>query len=193
MNLTNIEIEKIKFAAMLSNTLHKYVYLKKDENGYYVEYAFLTGAPHDNRCLSWYDSYQEEAYIRNGWVEGLSDEKKSLRLSSIKKKIDNKIGNLFLLSNFTCGYEDYGESSLKESEESWKKYHDDEPFVAENHICKVGHPAPKCMECQCKHWTYKEPVKCACWCLKEVDIPTKVTIPIEDAMKFYKVKYITIK
>lgn len=70
MNLTNIEIEKIKFAAMLSNTLHKYVYLRKDENGYYVEYAFLTGAPHDNRCLSWYDSYQEEAYIRNGWMDG---------------------------------------------------------------------------------------------------------------------------
>lgn len=188
MNLTNIEIEKIKFAAMLSNTLHKYVYLRKDENGYYVEYAFLTGAPHDNRCLSWYDSYQEEAYIRNGWVEGLSDEEKIFRLSSIKKKIDNKIGNLFRLSNLTCGYEDYEESSLKECEENWKKYHDDEPFVAENHICKVGHPAPKCRECQCKHWTYKEPVKCACWRLQEVDIPTKVTIPIEEAMKFYNTK-----
>ena len=185
MNLTNIEIDKIKFAAMLSNTLDKYVYLRKDENGYYVEYAFLTGAPHDNRCLSWYDSYQEEAYIRNGWMDGISDEEKIFRLSSIKKKIDNKVDGLFCLSSFSCGYE--------ESEERWKEYHENEPFIAENHICKVGHPAPKCRECQCKHWTYKEPVKCACWCLKEVDVPTKVTIPIEEAMKFYKTKYITIK
>ena len=149
MNLTNIEIEKIKFAAMLSNTLHKYVYLRKDENGYYVEYAFLTGAPHDNRCLSWYDSYQlswydsyQEAYIRNGWMEGLSEEEKNDRLARIKKKIDNKVDGLFCLSSFSCGYEKYEESSLKECEENWKKYHDDEPFVAENHICKVGHPAP---------------------------------------------------
>ena len=193
MNLTNIEIEKIKFAAMLSNTLDKYVYLRKDENGYYVEYAFLTGAPHDNRCLSWYDSYQEEAYIRNGWVEGLSEEEKNDRLASIKKKIDNKVDGLFCLSSFSCGYEEHEESSLKESEEIWKKYHENEPFIAENHICKVGHPAPKCREHQCKHWTYKEPIKCACWCLKEVGVPTKVAIPIEDAMKFYKIGYITIK
>lgn len=188
MNFTNIEIEKIKFAAMLSNTLDEYVYLRKDKNGYYVEYAFITGAPHDNRCLSWYDSYQEEAYIRNGWVKGLSEEEKNDRLASIKKKIDNKIDGLFCLSSFSCGYEEYEESSLKESEERWKEYHEDEPFIAENHICKVGHPAPKCMECQCKHWTYKEPVKCACWHLREVDIPTKVTIPIEEAMKFYNTK-----
>lgn len=85
MNLTNIEIEKIKFAAMLSNTLDKYVYLRKDKNGYYVEYAFIAGAPHDNRCLSWYDSYQEEAYIRNGWMVFLT-RKKSLDYLTSRKK-----------------------------------------------------------------------------------------------------------
>ena len=60
------------------------VVLKKDDKGYYIEYAFKEGAPHDNRCLSWYDSYQEEAYIRNGWVDGLSDEE-------ARKRLDEKI------------------------------------------------------------------------------------------------------
>ena len=45
------------------------VVLKKDDKGYYIEYAFKEGAPHDNRCLSWYDSYQPEAYIRNMWFK----------------------------------------------------------------------------------------------------------------------------
>ena len=100
--MTQEELEKIRFAAELNGELDEYVYLREDAEGKYIEYAFIEGAPHDNRCLSWYDSYQEEAYIRNKWVEGLSDEDKKKRLDSIKKDRDSKVGQLFRLSSFTC-------------------------------------------------------------------------------------------
>ena len=186
METTKEELEKIRIAAILSGDTEKYVYLRKDEKGFYIEYAFKEGAPHDNRCLSWYDSYQEKAYIRNGWVKDVPDKKDIEYLAIIKKKRDDRVGQLFKLSSFTCGFEENTESRLKESEETWKEYHEDEPFVPENHICRVGNPAPKCKECHCKHWTYEEPVKCACWSLSEPGIPTKVLIPIESVMKLYK-------
>jgi len=43
--------------AYVQNELDKYVYLRKDDKGYYIEYAFADieeKYPHDNRCLSWY-------------------------------------------------------------------------------------------------------------------------------------------
>lgn len=163
------EFIKRKAHAIITKTLDDYVILRKDEQGYYIEYAFQEGAPHDNRCLSWYDSYQENAYIRNGWVKGLSEEDKKKRLDALKKKIDVKVGQLFRLVSYTCGFEEYLERRLEESKESWENYHPDEPFVPEDHICKVGNPAKKCRSVQCKNWTYKEPVKCACWNLNKIE------------------------
>ena len=172
--------ELIKIHLKKVNELEKYVILKKDDKGYYIEYAFTDGAPHDNRCLSWYDSYQENAYIRNGWFKNLNEEETQKRLSIIKADRDAKVGKLFRLSSFTCGYEEYPEASLEESKKSWEKYHEDELFIPENHICRVGCPAKKCRKIQCVHWTYNEPVKCACWYLKD-------ETTIEDFIKNYKI------
>lgn len=176
--------ELIKIHLKKINELEKYVILKKDDKGYYIEYAFTEGAPHDNRCLSWYHSYQENAYIRNGWFKDLNEEETQRRLSIIKADRDAKVGKLFRLSSFSCGYEEYPEESLERSKESWEKYHrcmeTDEPFIPENHICRVGCPAKNCRKIQCAHWTYDEPVKCACWCLKD-------ETTIEDFIKNYKI------
>ena len=176
------DIEKVEFLATISNTLDKFVYLRKDDKGFYIEYAFQEGAPHDNRCLSWYDSYQEKAYIRNGWVKGTTDKKDIEYLNIIRKKREEKVGELFRLSSFTCGWEEYAKDTLEEAKESWEKYHPEEPFNPEDHICKVGCPAKKC-DMHTINWTYEEPVKCACWYLRKVEIPSKVLIPIEKAMK----------
>ena len=191
--MTKEDIEKIRFAAKLYGELDKYVYLREDAEGKYIEYAFIEGAPHDNRCLSWYDSYQEEAYIRNHWVgrssaweDPLSDEEVKLRLAAIKKKRDDRVGGLFRLSSFTCGYEENQEHMLEEAKKPWEEYHKGEPFVPEDHICKVGKPAKKCLETHCKYWTYKEPVKCACWHLYEPEVPERVSVPIDLAMKSIK-------
>ena len=172
--------ELIKMHLEKCGMLNKYVILKKDNNGYYIEYAFTDGAPHDNRCLSWYDSYQENAYIRNGWFEGLNEEETQKRLSIIKADRDAKVGKLFCLGSFTCGWEEHPEMSMQEAEKSWKKYHMDEPFIPEDHVCKVGCPAKKCRKLQCAHWTYNEPVKCACW-----DLYDETTI--EDFFKNYRI------
>lgn len=187
--MTQEELEKIRFAAELNGELDKYVYLREDAEGKYIEYAFIEGAPHDNRCLSWYDSYQEEAYIRNKWVEGLSDTEAKEYLSKLKKKRDDRVGGLFRLSSFTCGYEENQERELEESKETWEKnkeFHNGEPFVAEDHICKVGNPANRCRDTHCKYWTYKEPVKCAYWYLCKPDVPKYVNVPIDLAMKSIK-------
>ena len=185
--MTAEDIEKIKISAILSGDIDKYVYLRKDEQGFYVEYAFKEGAPHDNRCLSWYDSYQEHAYTRNKWFEGLTEEETRKRLSIIKSQRESKIGQLFELHSFTCGFEEYLDERLKESEETWKEYHnEDGPFIPEDHICKVGKPATLCRECQCRYWTYEEPVKCACWVLRAVTVPSRIMIPIDLAVKLYK-------
>lgn len=150
------------------------VVLKKDDKGYYIEYAFKEGAPHDNRCLSWYDSYQEEAYRKNGWVEGLSEEDARKRLDEIHQNRESKIGKVFRLSSFTCGYEEAEKSCLEEAEKAWNEYHKDEngtpePFIPENHICKVGCPAKNCswVRNRALPWTYESPVKCACWFLQD--------------------------
>jgi len=179
------DLEKLKVYATLTNTLDKYVYLREDEKGKYIEYAFIEGAPHDNRCLSWYDSYQENAYIRNGWIKDINNKEDKEYLNIIKKNRDKKVNNLFELSDFTCGFEGSTESRLEEAEKSWKKYHPDEAFVPEYHICKVGCPAKKCRNTHCVNWTYEEPVKCACWVLQKCTIPRSVNIPMEIAIKLF--------
>ena len=186
MKPTKKELEKIELCAVYHNKTDKYVYLRKDDKGFYIEYAFKEGAPHDNRCLSWYDSYQENAYIRNGWFNKCTDEEREISLAAIKAKREARVGELFRLSSFTCGHEEYPKLSLEDSEQHWNEFHPNEPFVPENHICKVGCPAPNCRNCQCKGWTYEEPVKCACWYLKEPDVPDYLNIPIEKAIELHK-------
>lgn len=175
-----IEKEIIRIDLSKKGLLEKYVILKKDKEGYYIEYAFTEGAPHDNRCLSWYDSYQENAYIRNGWVKDLTDEKDIHYLELIKKNREERVGKLFRLTSFTCGYEEEPEDALKTSKESWKECYPDKKFIPEDHICRVGHPAKKCRKVQCKNWTYEEPVKCACWKLED-------GTTMEDFIKSYKI------
>ena len=68
-----------------------YVILKEDENGRYIEYAFLNGAPKNNRCLSWYDKLQPNALKRNGHDE------KSWKL--------HEVGKIYKLHMFNCGNE----------------------------------------------------------------------------------------
>ena len=179
------DLKKLKVYATLTNTLDKYVYLREDEKGKYIEYAFIEGAPHDNRCLSWYDSYQENAYIRNGWIKDINNKEDKEYLKFIKKNRDEKVNNLFELHDFTCGFEGNIESNLEEVEKSWKKYHPDEAFIAEDHICRVGYPAKKCRDTHCVNWTYDEPVKCACWVLQKCTIPRGVNIPIEIAIELF--------
>lgn len=182
--MTTEDLQKLRLYAELTNTVEKYVYLREDEKGKYIEYAFKKGAPHDNRCLSWYDSYQEKAYIRNKWIKDINDPKDKEFLDIIKKKRDKRVNEIFELSSFTCGHEEYPESSLKESEESWIKYHPNLKFIPEDHVCKVGCPAPNCIKNgMAVDWTYEEPVKCACWFLHEVVIPKYVSIPIEIVIK----------
>lgn len=197
MIVTPLEFETLRVYATLTKQLDKYVILKKDDEGYYIEYAFIEGAPHDNRCIDWYSSYQENAYIRNKWLTtrdkdgneiDLPEDEKVTRLAAIKAKIDAKVGQIFRLQSFTCGYEEHEESCLEERRESLEKYHRDEfgnllePFVPEDHICKVGHPAKACGSCS-KDWTYKEPVKCACWHPAEMSgLPKTVSISMERAM-----------
>lgn len=186
MKPTEKELKILRFYAIQTHTEDKYVWLRNDDKGNYIEYAFKEGAPHDNRCLSWYDSFQPGAIIRNSKAFGDKDEEVQRALEWKKSKIDSKVGGLFELHSFTCGHEEHLESSLEENEESWTKYHPGEPFIREDHICRVGCPAPKCVSNKtCSHWTYEEPVKCACWTLSEVEIPTRISIPIEDAMVFY--------
>jgi hypothetical protein len=189
MKPTEGELKKIKFAAELDGELDKYVYLKKDEKGFYIEYAFKDGAPHDNRCLSWYYSYQETAFIRNKWTEGLSEYAEREYLNSIKRERESKIGELFRLSSFTCGFEENPDGRLENTKKEWEERHVS-PFVPEDHICKVGCPAKKCKELICKDWTYEEPVKCACWELDEPVVPNQIMIPIDLAMKLYDLNLI---
>lgn len=145
------------------------VVLKKDDKGYYIEYAFKDGAPHDNRCLSWYDSYQPEAYRKNGWFKDLSEEDTKKRLDMIQEEREKKIGKVFRLAAFSCGFEEDEKNQLERSKESWEEFHPDEPFIPEDHICKVGCPAKACQWVRDRvlPWSQENPVKCACWFLND--------------------------
>jgi hypothetical protein len=160
-----------------------YVILKEDEKGTYIEYAYKQGAPHDNRCLSWYFSLQPNAIRRNNEAFGHPEETEK-EIEWRKKCIKNAIGKIYYLSSFTCCHEEDLEGSLKRNKESWEKYHLGE-FIPEDHICRVGSPAPICkIAGHCAHWTYEEPVKCACWHLDEINC--KFSIPSKDIVEFSK-------
>ena len=163
------------------------VVLKKDDKGYYIEYAFKEGAPHDNRCLSWYDSYQPEAYRQNGWFKtndgvDLPEDETQKRLDQIRQDREEKVGKVFRLSSFTCGYEEDPEESNRHNKESWEKYHPNEEYIPENHVCHPGCPSKNCLlngNCS-KYWTYENPVKCACWFLRDGKT-------MEDYIRDYKI------
>lgn len=70
--------------------LDRFVVLKEDEQGRYIEYAFKEGAPKDNRCLSWYDKPHPKALIRNGYTS--------------QWKL-HEIGKIYELGLFSCGNE----------------------------------------------------------------------------------------
>ena len=78
----DLQNKKDMFGRPMIDTI---VVLKKDDKGYYIEYAFKEGAPHDNRCLSWYDSYQPEAYIRNMWFKYHSEGQTNNLLDQIRE------------------------------------------------------------------------------------------------------------
>jgi hypothetical protein len=163
----------------------KYVILKEDDEGTYIEYAFKEGAPHDNRCLSWYYSFQPNAWKRNQLAFGHTEEEADQFVKAASERVKTQIGKIYELESFTCGEEENPEQFIEERKKRWMEFHPDEPFVEEIHICKVGHPAKKCIENKmCAHWTYKEPVKCACWNLSQCDF--KFVIPSRDLMKFYE-------
>ena len=186
MKPTKEEFEVLRVYALLNHQEDKYVWLRQDEKGTYIEYAFKEGAPHDNRCLSWYYSLQPNAIKRNILAFGHTEEKALKEIEWRKTRIANfHVDNLFLLSSFTCGHEESLESSLERNKKSWEEYHPNEPFVKEDHICRVGCPAPICVRNKnCAHWTYEEPVKCACWELEPINkLPTRVTISMDDAMR----------
>lgn len=188
MKPTKEELNILRLYARLSHQEDKYVWLRQDEKGTYIEYAFKEGVPHDNRCLSWYFSLQPNALKRNGKAFGHETEEIEKEIEWRKKRIEDRVDNLFTLSSFTCGHEEYPESTLSDIENEWKKYHEEEPFIKEDHICRVGCPARACIKnMTCAHWTYEEPVKCACWNLSEVNsLPTHVSISMDDAVRLEK-------
>lgn len=137
-----VEFIRYKAYATVTDRLDKYVFLREDENGRYIEYAFIDGAPHDNRCLSWYDKLQPKALERNHHKQ-----------SEWKLR---EVGKLYELSEFSCGHQnDEGDGH-----------------------CSAGHPCKKCVEDFAKHWTYDEPVKCACWYLRELGPANLIDIPL---------------
>ena len=99
----DLQNKKDMFGRPMIDTI---VVLKKDDKGYYIEYAFKEGAPHDNRCLSWYDSYQPEVYRQNGWLNDLTEDETQKRLDQIRQDREEKVGKVFRLSSFTCRFEE---------------------------------------------------------------------------------------
>lgn len=64
----NIFDKRFQAYLRVDGKLNSYVYLREDEKGRYIEYAFKEGAPHDNRCLSWYaKSHPTYSERHGGW------------------------------------------------------------------------------------------------------------------------------
>ena len=76
-----MNLELLKKILKYKGIDNKFVYLRKDEQGYYIEYAFKEGCPHDNRCLSKY-------------VTGKRNAEKALQINQI-----------YELSAYTCSHE----------------------------------------------------------------------------------------
>lgn len=116
-----LEFKNEKILELVTNELKSkaknYVVLKEDEKGRYIEYAFLKGAPKNNRCLSWYDKLQPNALKRNG------HDPKEWKLS--------EVGKVYELGMFTCGNENSedpdtrcfpGEAAKCCTEDGWRKH-----------------------------------------------------------------------
>lgn len=165
----NTKLEIIKKVLTITRLDRSFVILKKDDNGYYIEYAFCEGAPHDNRCLSWYDSYQPRRI--ESACEGMSRDEIQKELAYRKARVEEKCGKIFKLGSFTCGYEEEPIYTTHFENMKWRELFQDKPFIMQDHICMVGSPAKACREIQASDWTYDEPCKCACWhLLHEIDI-----------------------
>ena len=89
--MENRDYAKLKAYATAVGRLDNYVLLKEDEHGRYIEYAFQEGAPHDNRCLSWYDKLQPNALERND--HDIEEWSKRLK----------KVGEVYELHHMCCG------------------------------------------------------------------------------------------
>ena len=77
----------------------------------------------------------------------------------------HEVGGLYFLHEMNCG------NSEKEGDEH----------------CSAGHPCVKCLKNG--HWSYKEPVKCACWLLEPVDEEyiRNRKLTVDQAMKFTEI------
>lgn len=148
---TKEKLRILKLESILSNNLEKYVYLREDEKGRYIEYAFINKTPDHCRCLSWYDKPHPRTLRNKPYNYTKEDIEKSI------KRL-HKVGELYELSAYTCGREDYDEDEK----------------------CCVGNPKKNCLHA--KDWSYDEPIKCACWVLKEPKVPKYLSISIE---KYY--------
>ena len=89
--MTEQELKTLKIYATLTDTLDKYVILKEDEQGRYIEYAFIEGTPHDNRCLSWYVKPHPNYFAKR-------PEKVQWSLVDV--------GEVYELEEFACGCQD---------------------------------------------------------------------------------------
>lgn len=152
--MTQDEYMKLRAYAIATGKVDKFVVLKEDENGRYIEYAFQEGAPHDNRCLSWYDKLQPEALKRNGHD-----------IDEWMKRYVRKTDTIYELHTMNCGNQNE---------------------TGDEH-CSPGHPRKKCLDCQCKYWTYDEPVKCACWMLSPVGDVDGYMMTVEEAIDFGRI------
>lgn len=115
----------------LSNEIDDYVILNKDENGYYLTYAFKEGSPHHNRTIC-------DGYVVN----------------------DKYVGKVLRLYSYTCGWEENPNNTDKHNDlrESWEKYHGENSYIPEDHVCRVGTPAKSCHgKCsKCGKWVLRD-------------------------------------
>lgn len=115
--MTQDQYMQLRAYAIATDSTDRFVILKEDDFGRYIEYVFQEGAPHDNRCLSWYDSFQPKALTRN----------EHDHLDWIEKKL-NVVGKIYELGMFSCGHQDDDPDSdthcspghpCKKCQESW--------------------------------------------------------------------------
>lgn len=57
--MTSFDIISMGIDCSENSELNDYVWLRKDEKGYYIEYAYLKGVPEYNRCLAEETKYRE--------------------------------------------------------------------------------------------------------------------------------------
>lgn len=150
------DIDRLRAYAIATDTTDKYVILMEDDEGRYITYALKDGHPHDNRCLSWYDSLQPNALLMNH--------------HNIEDWNLHEVGGLYYLHEMSCG----------RSNESGEEH------------CSPGHPCVRCLTdgwLKNGNWSYKEPVKCACWLLEPIDeeFIGKQKLTVDQAVKFTEI------